>query len=879
MKAVISAWIFCLMAHAASAQNASPSGVLEGYVLKRQTNDPLEGANVILTGTQKGDATDESGYFKIDQIIPGQYELQVQLIGYKTNRLKLEIEPNQNLRIHIKLEPRVLEGSEVTVEGERVEDIRLEVTPPSFEIKLQEVKEMAGALEDVMRSVLTLPGVHATSDFSNQFIVRGGGPDQNLILLDYVELFNPYRNSGMPSLINPSIVRDVNLYAGGYPALFGDRLSSVLTVHTRDGTTQKWLGGDFGVNLTTANFLIEGKIPMWDGSWFVSNRRTYNQLFAEDFAGRLTLNNVAFPDFEDWHFKMVLNPNTKHRIQLHGIVACNNQDFLIKDELGEQESERETFDGEDEIRTTVVGGSWTFSPSQNLQTSLFTNWYQNDGDSRFAGDFAPTNDRSALAAQPPLAQGPPPPVFAEGDTTFLFAHNQQFEFRKLSAGGWLVYERGRHVMETGFGIDLLKNGVNGELELSEFGEVVFDALKSAPNWFGALGDRSDQNSSYKKSYFYLQDKISFLNRKAFIQPGLRFDYYGLIDQGYFSPRLKLSYKLDPVTTIQASWGVYRQSPGFEKLLDGGQVFDLLRFEDFEGLSAERAIHSVIGLQKWLNDQWRLTFEAYHKKFDDLIDQVQQEVVRPVAVYASGPPALAESYFVRERPVFEKIAKPMNDIKGTAFGLDFRLEKRVIDPADRWSGWLSYSLGKSTREQTFDGVRMSYPYNFDRRHSMNLILNYRLGRHWMIGFTWRYGTGFAFTPALRAEPLIAQVAPDPDNPEEVKPTILTDPETGFARFIPDFGGPENLNSKRHSDYHRLDGRITFTTKWFNSDWQFYLEAINIYNRGNVLFLRSIINIEGVRENLPPALQFPTPVVFREPVYMYPFIPSFGLSVSF
>ncbi|MCG8605061.1 TonB-dependent receptor [bacterium] len=881
MKAVISVVSLCLFIHGVSVSAQTASGVLEGFVLKSQSNEPLSGANVILIGTQQGDATDSSGYFKIEQIVPGDYEIEVRLIGYRTNRLKLEVEADKTVKVYINLEQQVLEGAEVEVQGERVEDIRLEVTPPSFKIKPEEVKVMAGALEDVMRSVLTLPGVQATSDFSNQFIVRGGGPDQNLILLDDVELYNPYRNSGMPSLVNPSIVKDVNLYAGGYPAFFGDRLSSVLTVHTRYGSSQNWLKGEVGLNLTTANLLLEGKTPFWNGSWLISNRRTYNQLFAEDFAGRLTLNNVAFPDFRDWHFKMALQPSAKHRFQLHSIWGSNNQDFLIKDELGEQDSEREDFDGGDQIRTAVVGGSWSFYASQNFQTKVFANWYKNDGDSRFAGDFIPDNDVSAIYALPPEDREyrPPPPVFAQGDTTFLFAHNQQFSFRKLSAGGWLVHNRNRHIIETGFGVDLLENSVNGELKLSEFGEVVFDALLSAPNWFGALGDRSDQSSSYDRAYFYLQDKISFLSEKLFVQPGARLDYYGLLNRAYVSPRLQFSYEWDPVTTINAAWGIYRQSPGFEKLLDGGQVFDLLRFEDLEGLSAERAFHSVLGVQRWLNDRLHLTLEGYHKKFDDLIEQAQQQIMRPVAFYVEGAPGLADSYVVQEREVFEKTAKPTNDVRGTAYGLDARLEKRVNDRSDRWSGWLSYSLSKSTRTQAFDGIEMTYPYEFDRRHALNLVLNYRLGGNWNFGLTWRYGTGFPFTPALRVEPLIAEVAPDPNNPDEIKPTILTDPETGFARFIPDFGGPENINSRRYPDYHRLDLRLTYTAKWFHSNWQFYVEAINVYNRKNVLFLRSIIEIEGADEHLPLALRFPKPVPFREPVYMYPFIPSFGLRVAF
>ncbi|MCH7678631.1 hypothetical protein IID10_04605 [candidate division KSB1 bacterium] len=100
-----------------------------------------------------------------------------------------------------------------------------------------------------------------------------------------------------------------------------------------------------------------------------------------------------------------------------------------------------------------------------------------------------------------------------------------------------------------------------------------------------------------------------------------------------------------------------------------------------------------------------------------------------------------------------------------------------------------------------------------------------------------------------------------------------------RFIPTFGGPENINSSRFPDYHRLDARITYSTQLFDSSWQFYLDFINVYNRKNVLFYRNIIRIEGADEHIPLALRFPKPALFREPVYMYLFIPSLGLSVTF
>ncbi len=871
--------LFCCFEIATGQES---SGTLEGFVLKSQSDIPFQGANVILVGTTWGDATDKNGYFKIEHISPGEYEIEVQFIGYEVSRQKLHIKPDETLKIVVNLEPKALEGAEVTVEGERAGDIRLEITPPSYKLKPEEMTEMSGTLEDVIRSVFSLPGVQSTNDFSNQFIVRGGGPDQNLILLDDVEIFNPYRNSGMPSLINPDIIKEVNLYAGAYPAIFGDRLSSVLTIHSRDGSRQKWFKGKLGLNLANASFLFEGKVPVWNGSWLISSRKTYNQVFAKSFVKQRTPNNVALPDFEDWHVKVALHPSSKHRLQFHSILARNNQDFLVKDELGEQDTERDNFDGEDKIKTNVVGASWNYLPSPNFQTRIHANFYGNRGNSSFAGDFIPSNDANISPAAE--ASGIIPPVFAGGDSTFLFDHNQQFSFRKLSFGGWLVYELGKHTIESGFGFDFFNNSVSSELNLNEFGEVVFDALQAAPNWFGALGDSIDQRKSYRRSYFYLQDKWTVFGSKFIIQPGLRFDYYDLIGRGYISPRLKVSYELDPLTSISGAWGIYRQSPGFEKLLDGGRMFDLLRFEDLSGLSAERAIHSIFSVQRWLTDQWHLTFEAYHKRFYDLIEQTTELVEHPVANYNYGAPALAASYLVQNRMVYRKIPIPTNDVTGNAYGLDVRLEKRVNDPSDSFFGWLSYSLGKSTRKQTFDGLRISYPYDYDRRHSLDLVLNYRIDSNlhkndkFIVGLTWRYGTGFPYTPALSVEPLVGTIAPDTTNPDVLKNFILSDPETGTARFVPTFGGPENINSLRYPDYQRLDARITYETKIFKANWRIYLDFINILARKNVLFYRTIIKTE-VNSNLPPSLQFQNIRAFEEPVYMYPFFPSLGVSITF
>lgn len=157
IKKSIALLIFCFYAHAASPQDLT--GILEGTVLSVKPQTALQNANVVLVELNLGDATDTNGNFRIEKIPPGKYELAVSLIGYKTYLQEIQFQPGQTLNVTVQLEATVLEGSEITVEGQRAEDIRFEITPPTFKVTPQKVEWMPGALEDVMRTVVSLPGV------------------------------------------------------------------------------------------------------------------------------------------------------------------------------------------------------------------------------------------------------------------------------------------------------------------------------------------------------------------------------------------------------------------------------------------------------------------------------------------------------------------------------------------------------------------------------------------------------------------------------------------------------------------------------------------------------------------------------------------------
>jgi hypothetical protein len=502
----------------------------------------------------------------------------------------------------------------------------------------------------------------------------------------------------------------------------------VLAVNSREGTTSKWLAGRIGSSITNANLVLEGKTGFGAGSWLLSGRRSYYDLFARDFVRDIGIvNDIAFPNFQDVQAKIVLRPAEKHRLQINGFYSENIMDYLVKEEIGEQVSENPAFDGDDRMENTIVGGSWTYTPSEHVQTRIYANWYRNQGQSGFGGRLS----SAGLFAGRDLFTGEiitTTPPGGQPDT-LLFDFQQDYTFRKFSLGNWWIYEREKHVFELGLGADALENSLNYGLAQEDYGQTLFDALASAPNFFGTLSDAVAQKQSFTRAHLYLQDKILLGRGGSWIQPGLRYDYYGHIEKGYLSPRLALLLKIRPQTSLRFSTGLYRQSPGYEKLLDGGRIFDLLQFASLNGLEAESGVHFIFGLSETLANDWAFSIEGYYKTLSDLIAQDFElaDQPAPVLVIAGGnAPASPAAYKIETEQSLNRLTEPGNNAETTALGVDLFLEKKALTPEARWSGSLGLSIGKATQEQKIrrTGIvdqKLSHPYDFDRRLSLRAAI--------------------------------------------------------------------------------------------------------------------------------------------------------------
>ncbi len=249
------------------------TGAVNGFVRDSLSGEPLAYANVEIKGTGLGATTNAKGYFYLGDVPAGSYQIEVSYIGYATHSERITVADGRLTSLNIELKPAPFELGEVKVTAERARFEReVEISTKRMDTKQLVLVPKLGGEVDIFRTVQLLPGVITVSDFSNKLYIRGGSPDQNLILLDGITVYNPSHLFGIFSPFVPEAVADVTLLAGGFPAQFGSRLSSVLDVTTREGNSKRYTG-EGSVSMIAAKGIFEGPIPK--GSILFAARRTY----------------------------------------------------------------------------------------------------------------------------------------------------------------------------------------------------------------------------------------------------------------------------------------------------------------------------------------------------------------------------------------------------------------------------------------------------------------------------------------------------------------------------------------------------------------------------------------------------------------------------
>ncbi|HEX4567483.1 MAG TPA: TonB-dependent receptor [Vicinamibacterales bacterium] len=709
-----------------------------------------------------------------------------------------------------------------------------------------QVTEMAGGLENVFHTLSLLPGVTATSDFGSRQSVRGGGPDENLIVMDHIELHNPYRLFGFVSGINPETVQKFELHAGAFSAQYGDRLSSLLVIDTRDGSTKKAVQGLASASITDANIVLEGRLPdAQRGSWLVTARRTYYDVIA----GRLSTDIKKFPGFTDGQFKVVWNPAQRWRLTFHGLASGESMD--LSDDTASALGLKNTATAH--TRTTLFGATaeGTIAGQALLRSTLATSVLKD----RF--DFTSDGCSSPLVENAPDGNGGCFGQFVVGheastnDTTFR-------EELGIPAGT-------RHAIDAGFQARVMRNTLSVASENDDFPAIAVPGLGllgiGRLPWHAAnmpFGSSVDGNMVGA----WIEDRMQAASWLSIV-PGVRLDHIAFTHETLISPRFAFSMALGSRTTVTGSSGVHYQSPGYDKAFLGGAAFAVdLTSPAASNLKSERAVQAVVGVERELNRGLSVRIETYDRRLDRLIvgrleteAEREQRVAEYLPQYWAGP-------LQTEIPTDPLITSvPVNAGSGHAYGLEVLLTKRPRSAGTRLTGWVSYTLSKADRET----YGLTYPFDYDRRHAASVVADVRVSPRVTMSAALQAAAGFPVTV-----PNGVRVATQAGTTTSGQPFVF--PAVGAATYAyeVDYGSLSGINSSRLPVTSRVDVRATLHPRDGNGHWTFYVDVINVLDHRNQLAVFSDLKFNP---------SGPKPIIVNTYGGGFPIIPSLGLKYRF
>lgn len=784
---------------------------IRGRVLDQATGDPIPGAAVSVAGRTASAGPDgrfvleapatvrvlavaAEGYFEISIAVPEAGPVEIRLVAQ-----------------------RIRETVEVVAEAPELD------RPAAVRVEPREVLETAGSVDNIFRALGTLPGVAQTSDFGSFLSVRGGGPDQNLTLMDGVEVHNPYRLFGLVSAFHPETVSDFSLSAGGFGAAYGDRLSSLLIVNNRAG--RRDYGATASLSVTDANVVGEGPLP-GQGAWLLSGRRTYYDVVV----GRIF--DQDFPSFSDVQLRAEWSWGPGHRFSLTGLQGREDTNFSFEDDDEPDERVDVTGDTANDLLSARLDA--VISDRATSRTILA--WYRNVEEIDFDAEIR-TGSRAAAGARDEMAE-----------PLERLAFRRELAVRDFSLRQELGVEAGsRHFLGVGVELHRLRSSLDQVIEgIRNTSEANPTSIRGG----SALPDLLHSELVGLRGGAWVQDTFR-VNERFSIEPGLRLEWSTVNGRSTLSPRFAATWELGAGLRARAAGGLYTQSPGWEKLLASDTLLDL---NAVDRLAHERALHAVIGLEKSLGTGTSLRLEGYWKRYDELLAgqiETPEDTARRIARY-DFPEEFAAS--VPRSP--QITITPDNGARGVARGMDLYLERN--DPASRLAGWVSWSLGRAERQ----AWGIEFPFDYDRPQALNLVGVYRLSERFTLAATGRIASGFPYTPAVGVR---VEAIEDPSGR-----LVPSRDERGRPLYTVDLGGLDNLNSARLPTYGRLDLRFTYRHGGPAGRWSAYVEVLNVTGRENDV---------RMAQEVGPAPDGGLPVVVDDPEPGFPRIPTLGIRLRF
>ncbi len=760
-----------------SSFNPSRTDITISGAIKDQNNgETLPFASIIVEGTSLGVTSNVDGYFTIFNVPNDTALLKISYIGYQT--LYYRLSPEMQLEgIEIRLQDFGIQLEEVIVKAIKEEQMlsassgisRIGLSPAALN-KLPSYGE-----RDVFRSLQLLPGVSGSNESSSGLYVRGGTPDQNLVLFDGFTVYHVDHLFGFFSAFNANAIKDVQLYKGGFDAKYGGRLSSVVDLTGKDGNTETFNIGA-GLSPLSINGFVETPFGGGKGSILLAGRRSfqsnfYNNIFdaytessetqaeAPQNLGRRFAQQEVQPNtyFYDLNAKLSFKPSFNDEISIsfyNGIDNLDNSRNTDNSAFQGRFGGNLNFNFLRENTDLTEWGNWGSSAKWSRQWN--SRWYSNLNLSY--SNYFSERDRSNKT------------TIERADTTTVLTFGS-FEYNDLKDISIKLDNEFKlnASNQLDFGLQITANDIAYEFTQNDSLNIL---------------NRQDRGTT---SSFYFQNKHT-INNSLILKGGIRSSLYSITKQIYLEPRVSFTYLLSDQIRLKAAWGKYYQFATRivrEDIQQGSRDFWLLA--DDEQVPISSAYHHILGISFETNT-WLFDAEAYYKTMDGLSEYSTR--FAPTGIGPNRQLSYEEFFYTGT---------------GLAKGLEFLLQRKV----GQLTGWASYTLGEVKYDFAAFGDQPFFA-NQDVTHELKLVGNYKLGRL-TFGATFVYATGRPYTA--------------PTGYYEI--SLLDGSSTDFFEI-------SDKNSLRFNDYHRLDISATFDFKLGSSKASTGLSLFNIYNRENTWY---------------------------------------------
>lgn len=672
---------------------------ISGYVRDQSNGESLIGATLFDKRQNKGSVSNNFGFYSISTPYDSAV-LTVSFVGFDPQTIKIKMLRDTSIVVMLRSN-QVLQ--EVVIAGTRAEAINETTRMGSINVPTTQIKKIppiAGEV-DLFKALQLLPGVSSGAEGTSNLLVRGGNPDQTLILMDGAPIYNPTHMYGLFSTFNTDAINNVELIKGGFPARYGGRLSGVVDVTLKEGNMNKY-SGEASLGLVASKFVIEGPIKKNKSSFLISARRGYLDVLGDLVAG-LTGNGLETAyRFYDLNVKINHRINDKNRIYASAYTGQDYGRFDYKT-----------------VQTDSSGSNLHIQTDENHYTQISSNtvaslrWNHEINEKIFFNVSAYQTQYRLEIDVNSISTAEYVPAGTTNRSTFEYAYVSRIKDTGLKVDFDLIPNTNHYIR---FGAAAIDHRFSPGIGTSQ----AVDGQGSTTTMQAVSKLRSKEVNAYVEDDFSISESTK-------INAGVHSVAYYVGDKKYYGlqPRLAIRHSLTPTISLKASYAYTQQ---FLQMLSNstGLVSDFW-VPATDRVKPVTANQVSLGGATTINKKFEFSVEGYYKEMQNLIE------------YKQGA-----TYLDTKEPWESKISVG----RGKAYGVEFFLQKKT----GRLTGWVGYTLSWNKRQ--FDSLNHGnwFYYRYDHRHDLKITAAYEVNKHWDLSANFVYHTGDAVTLPLDMVPV-------------------------------------------------------------------------------------------------------------------------------